>query len=239
MYFFLLLLLGLAQLTAMNRNDRNVSSPAIVLGNQIMKVLTPIPKLEMNTTEFSAIENLLQNYVPDSASMLWWDSICRPFLSKDQIYSRIQVFHVPGKLNLLVLCWNKDSKSMIHTHGGVDSQCFIRGIRGHLIEKVFELPPPNSSGAPVAFQTTRHIKAGSVSYMNDAIGMHEIYSAEFSITLHAYIPGYTQCYAMNDSHSDTVHLHDVRLQAQWSEEKGYLLTGDDFAPNFECNYVQD
>ena len=111
-------------------------------------------------------------------------------------------------------------------------KCFIRVLDGELRESVYAMPPIDTDGGPLQQISSTKVASGSVSYINDGAGIHQIASDQKTVTLHAYIPGYTTCYAMSPTHADTVILHEMHYQATWDEATRELKMDSEFMPNF-------
>ena len=93
---------------------------------------------------------------------------------------------IPSALHSL--CWSAGSASPVHSHGG--SQCFIKVLEGSLHERVFAFPPLGTAGSPLELTRSSDFPTGSVSFLNDDIGLHDISVRERAISLHVYIPSY-------------------------------------------------
>ena len=61
--------------------------------------------------------------------------------------------------------------------------------------------------------STRVAPRDTVTFMNDDIGIHDIHSTDRTVTIHLYIPGYTEVYSMVPTQADTVHLVQTKYQA--------------------------
>ena len=215
---------GLSYLAGLNptRVSRPWPTPAANIGNQLIAVL-PVNVsrvLDEFSDVFKDVSRVLKTYSPTHAEQQWWQSLCEP-MWKDNVDTRIQVLNVPGRMNMLVLCWNRQAKSPVHSHGG--SQCFIKVLNGKLKERVFTMPPVGTLGGSLSLRKEHVHPTGSVSFMNDNTGLHEISSDTPTVTLHVYIPGYRSCYAMPPNHADTVKLHDMHYQAYWDENESDLV----------------
>lgn len=86
------------------------------------------------------------------------------------------------------LCWSAGSASPVHSHGG--SQCFIKVLEGSLHERTFAFPEEGSIGTPLRHLKSGVVSAGSVSFLNDEIGLHDVTVHERAMSLHVYVPGY-------------------------------------------------
>lgn len=86
---------------------------------------------------------------------------------------------------LLVLCWHPGQVTPVHDHQS--QRCWMAVLAGEVRETQFRMPIPGVE-QPLEAIGTRHLQAGSVAFITDEIGLHEIAPAgeEQAVTLHLY-----------------------------------------------------
>lgn len=113
-------------------------------------------------------------------------------------YTRNLIDEGNGKFNILLLCWAESQGSSIHDHS--DAHCFMKCLDGELLETKYKWPDTSNSTSieeteMIATQKSA-LKKNECCYINDTIGLHRIENESHSkpaITLHVYIPPYTEC----------------------------------------------
>lgn len=112
-------------------------------------------------------------------------------------YTR-NVMLTTGQFELLLVCWDLDTKSPIHNHSG--SECFMKSIEGTVIQELFQNPTPEQKLSTEPKQLEKlevtFIYKGDVLHINDDVGIHRMSnpsSTQPAVTLHVYIPSYQQC----------------------------------------------
>lgn len=200
-------------------NFKNVSCPIELARKNVISILNSTNddlRLVFNDTSslFHQVKQAIQNITLREDQREFISSICDLVWQDRNTYVRVQLAYVPNKLNLLLLCWDNNAESPVHSHGGHVgfSQCFIRVIKNKITEKVFQIPSNLTDAAPLTLIGEHDVSEDNVSYMSDNIGVHQILTKERAITLHFYIPGYSECYAMKPECSDFTQLHPVRPQ---------------------------
>lgn len=136
-----------------------------------------------------SVAGLLQQYAGND-----WQNHVK--IDSSVAYSRSLV-HVNEHFAVLVMTWNEDSCSKIHSHGG--SQCSLKVLQGDGIKE--ELYPFQGSEN---FEMIREGAGtvGSIGYINDDLGSHRICnrSAEkVGVSLHIYYPPYQTCSVMDEN----------------------------------------
>lgn len=98
------------------------------------------------------------------------------------------------KYELLLLCWDSNTKSPVHGHGGQD--CWVYQVMGRVEEKRFKR-------VDETFEETKAISLseGELSFMSDDLGYHSIenHSDKRAMTLHLYAQPIDSCKVFNKS----------------------------------------
>jgi cysteine dioxygenase len=95
-----------------------------------------------------------------------------------------------GVFEMLIICWDKNSKSPIHDHPS--DGCWFAGIEGQVFEeKYFK----NEKGI-LQMNSKQHLSKGQVGYMHDLLGFHAVGNPSLesiAVTLHIYSPPIKRC----------------------------------------------
>jgi len=135
----------------------------------------------------AVVRTALENY--DASLNEWkryefWDS-CKK-------YTRNLIATDNENFTLMLLCWLPEKESPIHNHAG--SECFVRVVQGAICETKFEQPANDKD--PLKMTEKLEHSAGSVTFMNDSLGLHKVGNATSdkpAMTLHCYLPPYQSC----------------------------------------------
>lgn len=109
-------------------------------------------------------------------------------------YTRNLVDEGNGKYNLMILCWNENQGSSIHSHS--KSHCFLKVLSGIVKEELYEWPQESEEEAEMHKKAEEVYKENSVTYINDSIGLHRMENVSHSdkaVTLHLYSPPFRTC----------------------------------------------
>lgn len=139
-------------------------------------------------------------------------------------YTRNLVDAGNDKFNLMILCWNEGQTSAIHDHA--DSHCFLKVLKGGLMEVKFAAPNNDTSishmepnipadiGAYHAGEEHEHheeqlqelsrttVYENQVCYINDNIALHRVENVsntDVAVSLHLYCPPFDACGIYNKS----------------------------------------
>eukprot|EP00292_Cryptomonas_paramecium_P014079 CAMPEP_0113690342 /NCGR_PEP_ID=MMETSP0038_2-20120614/17725_1 /TAXON_ID=2898 /ORGANISM="Cryptomonas paramecium" /LENGTH=234 /DNA_ID=CAMNT_0000611631 /DNA_START=45 /DNA_END=749 /DNA_ORIENTATION=+ /assembly_acc=CAM_ASM_000170 len=115
----------------------------------------------------------------------------------DSPYTRNLVASDGKNYSLLVLCWKPGRESRIHNHPC--QGCFVRVLCGSLVETLYSVHPEIDEIREI---TARVANAGSVSFMNDDLGLHKIgaeNNACGAVSLHLYTPPFSSCKVWSSS----------------------------------------
>jgi cysteine dioxygenase len=94
-------------------------------------------------------------------------------------YKRIKLDNYSNdKFELILICWNKDQITKIHSHS--DNGCLMKILEGELEETLYD----NN----INFINKNIYKKDNVSFMHNDFGFHKIKAIEMSISLHLYSP---------------------------------------------------
>lgn len=96
-------------------------------------------------------------------------------------YTRNLIYST-DKYSLLLLCWNKNSSSVIHNHNS--SECFFKCLRGTLLEEQYCWNDE--------FLKSSAYEQGDIGYINDSIAKHKMYTKDGAVSLHFYFPPLTE-----------------------------------------------
>ena len=86
------------------------------------------------------------------------------------------------RYEVLLLCWERDQQTPIHSHGG--QECWVKVVRGQIEEVHYK-----KTRDGICKETKRSIREqGDISYMNDELGLHTLGSVghQRAISLHLY-----------------------------------------------------
>jgi hypothetical protein len=108
------------------------------------------------------------------------------YFEKGVQYTR-NLIHETEHYTLLLLCWNPQGSSAIHTHN--NSQCWAKC----LLNKVNEVVYDSTTSRNILKSTTA--SPGAVLYIDDLCGVHRICNESDvpAITLHCYAPAIREC----------------------------------------------
>lgn len=108
------------------------------------------------------------------------------YFEKNTQYSR-NLLHETDNYSLLLLCWNPESTSAIHTHS--NSQCWAKVVHGEVTEVVYD----GLDSRKIKKSTC--CRAGSVLYIDDSLGVHRICNEteKPAMSLHCYYPSIKEC----------------------------------------------
>ena len=120
---------------------------------------------------------------------------------KKDAYSRNCV-HRTDAYEIILICWDADSETAVHDHGGQD--CWVFQIDGTIEEKRFE---KNETEALREVHKSQ-ITAGGLTYMNDQMGYHSIKNISNSraMTLHIYNSPIDACNVYNKEEAEFAKL---------------------------------
>ena len=110
---------------------------------------------------------------------------------RDLPYTRSLVGTDGINYTLLVLCWNPGRESKIHNHPC--EGCFVLPMSGSLKETIYSVHPETDE---IREEFATICKPGSISFMNDELGLHKIGNASSEIgavSLHLYTPPFSSC----------------------------------------------
>ncbi|KAJ2775829.1 hypothetical protein H4R18_005920 [Coemansia javaensis] len=144
----------------------------------------------------------------DRATVRRVQQLMRSYVSQSQDWAQYAVYHEGtrytrnlvddgnGKYNLLILVWAEGQASPIHDHAG--SHCMMKLLAGQLDEQLYAWPSsgPDGQGESLRLRRTAALKANSVAYMHDKLGLHRIANPSLSskaVSLHLYSPPYSFC----------------------------------------------
>jgi cysteine dioxygenase len=98
--------------------------------------------------------------------------------------------------SLMLLVWNTNAKSCIHSHGG--SQCWLTVLHGQIRESIYPINPNDPSflkidedSVPIVY---RYANVNDTRYIDDSKGFHRIENmGDMAVSLHCYAPPYQRC----------------------------------------------
>ena len=94
-------------------------------------------------------------------------------------YKRIKLDKYSNdKFELILICWNKDQITKIHSHS--DNGCLMKILEGEIEEIIYD---KNKN-----IINKNIYKKNNVSFIHNEIGYHKINATKMSITLHLYSP---------------------------------------------------
>ena len=108
-------------------------------------------------------------------------------------YTRNLVDLGNGKFNLMILCWNREQASMIHSHA--NSHCFMKILDGGVNEELFEWPE-NEEVKEMTPREKNAYEKDQTAYISDEIGLHRIENpshTDYAVSLHLYSPPFDEC----------------------------------------------
>ena len=82
------------------------------------------------------------------------------------------------KFELILICWNKDQNTKIHSHS--DNGCLMKILEGEIEETIYD----NN----INYINKNIYKKDNVSFIHNEYGYHKIKAKEMSISLHLYSP---------------------------------------------------
>jgi predicted metal-dependent enzyme (double-stranded beta helix superfamily) len=130
-----------------------------------------------------SLEDNLHNFVEYSSNL----DLSDPELQKHMIFTQSEYTRnllkrgENNSYDLILICWDTDSESPIHSHLG--SECFVRVLSGHLLEKIYKV------NSVVLHQQSESILCpGDTTFINDNIGVHRMSCVNKAISLHLYVP---------------------------------------------------
>lgn len=88
---------------------------------------------------------------------------------------------------IVIMCWPSKFESSIHNHN--KSECLYKIIKGSLEEKIYSI-----NNNKIKLINKIKLNEGHIGNINDNLGIHSVYnmSNKTCISLHLYIPAYTQ-----------------------------------------------
>ncbi|KAK3591083.1 hypothetical protein CHS0354_005479 [Potamilus streckersoni] len=116
---------------------------------------------EENALNFDLVKSLMTNY---NSNREEWEQYA--MFSSDS-YTRNLVHEGNGKFNLVVLCWEKNQGSRIHSHA--KSHCFMKVLEGKIHEERYDWPPKEQKSASECGQNELVCKTSSIFNRNDLI----------------------------------------------------------------------
>ena len=101
---------------------------------------------------------------------------------------------------LILLCWNKKQETPIHEHGG--QKCWVYQVDGEVEEKRYQ----NDESGDLNVTLKINLTAGSVTYMDDEMGYHELINSENkrAMTLHIYVSPIDSCEVFCDKKEEFI-----------------------------------
>ncbi|XP_052786590.1 cysteine dioxygenase type 1-like [Mya arenaria] len=119
----------------------------------------------------------------------------RKFAKFDQHrYTRNLVDVGNGKFNLMILCWNENQGSSIHSHA--NSHCFMKVVDGSVNEEMFDWPNESESEHEMSAKGMSTYNRNEVAYICDAMGLHRVSNpshTDKAVSLHLYSPPFDEC----------------------------------------------
>lgn len=86
------------------------------------------------------------------------------------------------KIEVYVICWNKNQKSGIHDHS--KNGCLLKILKGSLIEKIY-----SNENCVLSLKKSNALETNDISYQEGSIELHNIINNnECTVTLHIYSP---------------------------------------------------
>jgi cysteine dioxygenase len=155
--------------------------------------------------DMNRVRQLMESYdyeLNEWRRFAFWDEKCN--------YTRNLVATDNRTFTLMVLCWNAHKSSPVHDHAG--SECFMKIIKGELVEHRYHMPDPQQPDLPLRTMKSTSFKSGSVAFINDTIGLHKMgnESSTPAASLHCYMPPFESCHAFcnpdKSARSSEVHV---------------------------------
>ena len=146
--------------------------------NNLLRALTA----SMTSTQsphLPTLTSLLRTYTSNAAH---WSRYAHANPKKQ--YTRNLVCEVPGIFNLLLLVWTPGKQSPVHDHA--EAHCLMKVLQGSLVERRFRVPEEGHEGRMEETSNVRY-QADKVTYMSDALGLHEIGNpslSDYAVSLH-------------------------------------------------------
>ncbi|KAI3382746.1 hypothetical protein SNEBB_007299 [Seison nebaliae] len=141
----------------------------------------------LNSEELDQVASLMSHLEVDESQ---WSQ----FAKFDPLkYTRNIISRGNGFYNLILLCWSEGQASSIHDH--TNASCFMKIMKGTLIEDRYEWPKINSNTGMKLFQSTK-LETDQVAYINDDLGLHRVKNnsnTDVAVSLHLYMPPFTYC----------------------------------------------
>jgi cysteine dioxygenase len=164
------------------------TSKQIVSFKQLLESLDELYSVDARWPErYESLRNLLSRVKLSSRELSKFvDWSCR-----DLSYTRKLVGTDGVNYTLLVLCWNPGRESKIHNHPC--QGCFVLPMSGSLKETIYSVHPETDE---IREEFSTICKPGSISFMNDELGLHKIGNASSEIgavSLHLYTPPFSTC----------------------------------------------
>ena len=103
------------------------------------------------------------------------------YVKFDENYYNRSPIYLGDKFDIFVISWKKGQKSKIHDHPS--RGCLMKVLKGELFENNYM---KDSLLTPIS---SMNLRQGQIGYKESNSILHEIYSAEDSVSLHVYSPG--------------------------------------------------
>ena len=160
----------------------------IVSFEQLQRSLDELFSVQSSWPErYESLQTLLGRVkIPSKELSKFVDWSCR-----EMPYTRRLVGTDGLNYTLLVLSWNPGRESKIHNHPC--QGCFVLPMSGALVETIFSMHPDTEE---IREEFSTICKPGSMSFMNDEIGLHKIGNASRelgAVSLHLYTPPFSSC----------------------------------------------
>jgi cysteine dioxygenase len=159
--------------------------------------MTPLPSISPKIDEIleRLLKSTVQNYGEILASVnikaVDLDAFCS---WKKEVYTRNCIYR-NDDFELLLICWQDQHASPIHDHGG--QACWVYVAEGTLVENRYEAHEEDKDSFTL-LETIRY-EQGSVSFMDDAKGYHDLANASShrALSLHLYCKPIDDCRVYN------------------------------------------
>jgi len=183
-------------------------APLRVLAAELVDILSEIPPAEMKDVwwlthpkVFQDVKALVENYDLGDGGI----SFPAEHWKKGE-YTRHLIEALPGRFNMLVMLWDKDSITPVHSHGG--SYSFVKILSGQASEQYFDNPNNDDEDCEMKLTTDAVRNPGDISIINDDVAVHVLGAPkERFVSLHIYLPGYTANWVWDDDkHSKDKHI---------------------------------
>ena len=118
-----------------------------------------------------------------------------PYLHFSKEYYTRNCIVKTDRYELILICWEKDQDTPIHSHG--DQECWVFHVQGELQEVRYE---NDKNGIPIPVNNSVLNDQG-ISYMNDDLGFHILKNTSDgqSVSLHLYVKSIDECLVYNES----------------------------------------